>query len=70
MVVIRAIEGESELEYYICHKGKRLMGPMTKEEATRELFTLKGTFTGLSILIVDEETGMVKGEIKSKKRKP
>ncbi|MBP1992753.1 hypothetical protein [Paenibacillus eucommiae] len=57
------------MQYFIYHNGKKLSKAMTKEEAIMELFNLRGSFTDLSILIVDEETGKIKGEIKNKKRK-
>lgn len=57
------------LHYYICYKGRRLWGPMTKEEAIAELFELNRAFTGLSIQIVDARTNKIKGEINPKRRK-
>jgi hypothetical protein len=41
---------------------------MTKEEAIRELFALRGTFKGLYILIVDEN-GKIRGRIDPNKKK-
>ncbi|GIP35714.1 hypothetical protein J2TS4_49240 [Paenibacillus sp. J2TS4] len=57
------------LQYYICYKGRRLRGPMTREEAIAEMFELSHAFKGLSIQIVDSKTNKLKGEIKSKRRK-
>lgn len=51
------------MHYYISYKGRRLKGPLTREKAIQELFELKRTFKGLTIIIVDEQTGRVKGEI-------
>lgn len=42
---------------------------MSKEAAIRELFELSRAFTGLSIVIVDEETNRVKGEINPNRKK-
>lgn len=57
------------MQFYICYKGKRLLGPMTKEEAVRKMFELRGTFKDLYIIEVDEKSGKVKGKIGSKNRK-
>ena len=57
------------MEYYICYKGRRLLGPLTKEEAVKELFVLSGTFKDLYILAVDEKTGKEKGRIGRGKRR-
>lgn len=48
---------------FICHGNIRLIGPLTLEEATKELFALKRTFEGLYIEIVDVKTGRVIGRI-------
>ncbi|MNC79484.1 hypothetical protein D3C75_1319730 [compost metagenome] len=48
---------------FICHGNIRLIGPLTLEEATKELFELKRTFEGLYIEIIDEKTGRVVGRI-------
>jgi len=48
---------------YICHKHRRLLGPMSQEEAVQLLFELRATFKGLYIEIVDEKTGKVIGRI-------
>ncbi|WP_290370070.1 hypothetical protein [Paenibacillus sp. CECT 9249] len=42
---------------------------MTKEEAVRKMFELRGTFKDLYIIEVDEISGKVKGRIGSKNRK-
>ncbi|CAH0122181.1 hypothetical protein PAE9249_04728 [Paenibacillus sp. CECT 9249] len=57
------------MQFYICYKGKKLLGPMTKEEAVRKMFELRGTFKDLYIIEVDEISGKVKGRIGSKNRK-
>lgn len=57
------------MDYYICYKGRRLMGPLTREEAQQQLFELRGTFTGLYIQIVDPRTGKTVGEIPKKRKK-
>lgn len=57
------------MQFYICYKGKKLLGPMTKEEAVRKMFELRGTFKDLYIIEVDEKSGKVKGRIGSKNRK-
>ncbi len=57
------------MHYYICYKRRRLMGPMAREEAIKELFALSGAFQDLYIQIVDEKTGKVKGEIKPGRRR-
>ncbi len=48
---------------FICHGNIRLIGPLSLEEATKELFELKRTFEGLYIEIIDEKTGRVVGRI-------
>lgn len=56
------------MQYFICYKGERLLGPYSsKAEAVRELFELRGSFKGLYILIVDEKTGKVVGMIGKKR---
>lgn len=57
------------MQFYICYKGKKLLGPMTKEEAVRKMFELRGTFKDLYIIEVDEKSGKVKGRLGSKNRK-
>ncbi|RAV18814.1 hypothetical protein [Paenibacillus contaminans] len=57
------------MKYYICHRGKRLTEAMTKEQAIKEIFLLSGAISGLSILIVEENTGKIVGEIKRKKKR-
>jgi len=57
------------MEYYICYKGRRLVGPLGKNEALQLLFELRGTFTGLYIQIVDPLTGKTIGEIPKRRKK-
>jgi hypothetical protein len=56
------------VEYYICHKGYKLMGPMGREDAIKQLFELKGTFEGIYIQIVDKKSGKIIGEIPKRKK--
>jgi hypothetical protein len=51
------------MEYFICYKGRKLLGPLEKEEAIKELFKLRGTFKNLYILQIDMKTGKVKRKI-------
>jgi hypothetical protein len=51
------------MEYFICHSNQRLLGPMKKEDAIKELFKLKGSFEGLYILQIDKQTGKIEGKI-------
>lgn len=52
---------------FICHGNIRLVGPLTLEEATKELFILNRTFKGLYIEIIDSHTGKVIGRIPKKR---
>jgi uncharacterized FlaG/YvyC family protein len=56
------------MEFYICYKGRRLYGPMDKDEATKQLFELRGAFKGVYVEIVDPKTGKVVGEIPKRKK--
>ncbi|WP_165452448.1 hypothetical protein [Paenibacillus thalictri] len=56
------------MHYYICYNGRKLIGPLTKEQAAKELFVLNGTFKDLYIIAVDEETGKIKGTLRNKKK--
>lgn len=55
------------MQYYVCYKGRRLLGPLKREEAILELFNLKGTFKGLYIQVVDPKTGKTVGTIPKRK---
>jgi hypothetical protein len=58
------------LIYFICYKHQRLLGPYSsKDEAVAELFSLRGTFKGLYIEIVDPETNRRIGTIGLTRRK-
>jgi|GEM_PF-1834303 len=57
-----------QFDYYICYKGERLLGPMSEEEAVKELFGLRSTFRGLYIIAVDNK-GNIRRIIKPQRRK-
>jgi len=58
------------LKFYISYRNIRLLGPFpTLDEAAVELFSLRGTFRGLYIEIVDPETGKRMGTIGLKKNR-
>lgn len=54
---------------FICHKNRRLIGPLNLENATKELFLLSRTFKGLYIEKVDSLTGKVIGRIPKQLRR-
>lgn len=64
--------------FFICYRGKRILGPMTEAEAMREWFTLSGTVKEIYIIEVDENdkvrrqigpTKKKRNKYKGKKRK-
>jgi len=48
------------MKYYICHKGRRLLGPFNEREAMRYLFELRGTFSGIYIEVVDDSGKVIR----------
>lgn len=54
------------MHYYVCYKGRRLLGPMERDEAIQQLFALSGTFRGLYLQIVDPKSGKTIGRIPKK----
>ncbi len=54
------------MKYYVCYKNRRILGPLTKEEAVQQLFELRGAFKHLYVLIVDEN-GKTVGRIGRKR---
>jgi hypothetical protein len=59
---------EGIVEYYICHKGYKLMGPMGSEEVIKHIFEFKGILKGKYIQIVDKKSGIIIGEIPKRKK--
>lgn len=56
--------------FFICYRGKRILGPMTEVEAMREWFTLSGTVKEIYIIEVDENNKVRRqiGPTKKKKK--
>lgn len=58
------------MHYFICYKGRRLIGPIqSQEEATQQLFEIRGAFKDLYIEVVDPETGKRIGTIGRKRKR-
>lgn len=57
--------------FFICYRGKRILGPMTEADALREWFTLSGTVKDIYIIEVDENNKVRRqiGPTKKKKKK-
>lgn len=57
------------MHYYICYKGRRLIGPiLSREEAIQQLFEIRGAFKDLYVEIVDPGTGKRIGTMGRKKK--
>lgn len=56
--------------FFMCYRGKRILGPMTEVEAMREWFTLSGTVKEIYIIEVDENDKVRRqiGPTKKKKK--